>query len=531
MDESSTRRSRSFREGRGASMRAAMEPLERRVYLAGVVPVLGPATTDFTAQNPPSIAVSDVLLPNGNPEFRRTGVPTDLAIDGNGFFIVSHANGPKVDYTRDGAFSINSKNQLVNAVGQVVEGYTVNGKFKLQTDTLAPLTIPPLGFTAIAQATGTVSLTGTLNTSGTVATTGTVFNSMPLFVIGGGPVGTATTLQSLTGTSGGTLSLFGTVATTVTLAPTLGGNIQLPTQTLVVNSGTTVADFENFIINGVGIDTSPTAPGVAQAGASIQNDHSGSGQDLVITGNVGKVNTITLSNSDLAFANGSLGPISFYQTAQANGESVSTQLEVYDLLGNEVTLNINTVLVAESDTGTTWNYYVTSPNIEGGLTPLLSPAGTLSFNTSGQLSGNSLANVGVKLSRVDTGAATPQTISLDFSGVETSADTYSSVAEESQDGFPTGDFNGFAIGTDGVITAYYTNGDTETVGQIVLATFANKDGLIRRRYKEYSPSASSGPPMLSAPGTGSAGTIIWNSAPSIQPIKLLSDSGSRNIID
>lgn len=67
-----------------------------------------------------------VGMPNANVqtvfssgEMRYTGVKTDLAIDGSGFFEVQLANGATA-YTRDGEFHVNSQGQLVTKAGQKV---------------------------------------------------------------------------------------------------------------------------------------------------------------------------------------------------------------------------------------------------------------------------------------------------------------------------------------------------------------------------------------------------------------------------
>lgn len=56
--------------------------------------------------------------------FETSSQSTDLAIDGQGFFIVRNADG--VFYTRDGQFIIDDKGLLVNARGDRVQGYTLD---------------------------------------------------------------------------------------------------------------------------------------------------------------------------------------------------------------------------------------------------------------------------------------------------------------------------------------------------------------------------------------------------------------------
>ena len=58
---------------------------------------------------------------------QATGVSTDVAIQGNGFFAVKSSDGV-ISYTRDGAFSVDKNNNLITAEGQQVLGYpAVNG--------------------------------------------------------------------------------------------------------------------------------------------------------------------------------------------------------------------------------------------------------------------------------------------------------------------------------------------------------------------------------------------------------------------
>src|SRR5580700_6558687 len=66
---------------------------------------IGAITTDFTAG-----------------AIDSTGVNSNLAIDGSGFFVLNSAAGQQ--FTRDGDFSLNSNNQLVTSSGAFVQGYS-----------------------------------------------------------------------------------------------------------------------------------------------------------------------------------------------------------------------------------------------------------------------------------------------------------------------------------------------------------------------------------------------------------------------
>lgn len=101
--------------------------------------------------------------------------PSDLAIQGNGFFIVQGTGGQQL-YTRNGNFTPNSLNQLVTSTGQTLMGYGVDSNFNIQTTQLVPISIP-LGSTAVAKATQNVEMQGTLTPTGDVATTGAIIQS------------------------------------------------------------------------------------------------------------------------------------------------------------------------------------------------------------------------------------------------------------------------------------------------------------------------------------------------------------------
>jgi flagellar hook protein FlgE len=53
-----------------------------------------------------------------------SGVPTNMAIDGNGFFMVKDPVSGEPYVTRDGNFTVDANGYLVNSVGMRVQGYT-----------------------------------------------------------------------------------------------------------------------------------------------------------------------------------------------------------------------------------------------------------------------------------------------------------------------------------------------------------------------------------------------------------------------
>jgi flagellar hook protein FlgE len=100
---------------------------------------------------------------------------TDLAIEGDGFFIVQANDGSHV-YTRNGVFELNSENELVTDTGNRVLGYGVDENYHIITTEIVPVTIP-LGTEVVAEATTKVTVDGTLTPTGDVADAAQIIES------------------------------------------------------------------------------------------------------------------------------------------------------------------------------------------------------------------------------------------------------------------------------------------------------------------------------------------------------------------
>ncbi len=133
---------------------------------------LGSGPTDGSGgTNPRQIGlgtmVADITPDFGQGTIEISSNPTDMAIQGDGFFIVQGAEGDQL-YTRNGIFKMNSENQLVTITGHRLLGYGIDDNFQIQRTVLTPISIP-LGATAVAQSTGNAYLEGTLSPTGDLA--------------------------------------------------------------------------------------------------------------------------------------------------------------------------------------------------------------------------------------------------------------------------------------------------------------------------------------------------------------------------
>ena len=110
-----------------------------------------------------TVASIDTVFTQGN--LQSTGIATDVAIQGNGFFL--EKNGEKSYYTRAGAFSLDSEGTLVNpANGFRVQGWMarqIDGETVLQTAASTEDLIIPVGSKDPAKETTNVNFACNLN--------------------------------------------------------------------------------------------------------------------------------------------------------------------------------------------------------------------------------------------------------------------------------------------------------------------------------------------------------------------------------
>lgn len=447
---------------------------------------------------------------------KPTGINTDLAIEGDGFFIVER-NGSQF-YTRAGAFILNSQNDLVTESGDRVQGYLVDDEFNVIDGQIHDLNVP-LGTMTIAEATRSVTFNGNLNADGEVATAGSLTRFAALTA--GGPATAATLLTALDG------PLFA-VDDVITLSGGERGGKVMPDASFTVTATSTLADYGAFMMQALGIvpaggadATDPTFPGPEPGGFAVN-----AAGEMELTGNWGELNDIELEAADFTVVDGTgvakTNPFIPTKVNAATGESVRTTFIVYDSLGTELQIDMTMTLAYRDGNGTHWRSFLHSGDdtdlalhLESGdrgatVPPFaqeLSPM--VSFDNFGQLS--SLPQVNIEVDRLNTGALDPLQIALQFNqgadAVSALSDTggNSTIAAVYQDGSPLGTLSSFSVGDDGTITGGFTNGLTRSIGQVAIAKFTNSAGLVDAGNNLYSMGPNSGTALITTPldfGTG-----------------------------
>jgi flagellar hook protein FlgE len=181
----------------------------------------------------------------------------------------------------------------------------------------------------------------------------------------------------------------------------------------------------------------------------------------------------------------------------------STSLTVYDSLGSQHSATQYFVKNSPND----WSVYL---KIDG-ATVAGSPA-SLIFNNQGGLntvlsSGtDGIVPVGPTTTIAAATGAQEISIDLDFSDVTQYGSDFS-VSGLQQTGYATGRLSGINIDAEGIVSARYTNGQSQTLGKVALANVANPQGLSPQGDTVWGETYGAGDLILGEAGTASFGLM------------------------
>jgi flagellar hook protein FlgE len=186
--------------------------------------------------------------------------------------------------------------------------------------------------------------------------------------------------------------------------------------------------------------------------------------------------------------------------------SFTTGLTVFDGQGGQHTVNLDFLKTGSN----TWQVEaVSQPASDVSSTNGLVGSTTLTFDSNGALvSGGQLP---LTLNYTDTGLGS-QSIALDLggggsTGAATQFATASTVNSTTGDGGLPGTLTKVSVGTDGKVTADFSNGATRTIAQVAVATFPDPNGLTAASGNAYQATNQSGTFNLKQPQVGDAGSI------------------------
>ena len=291
---------------------------------------------------------------------------------------------------------------------------------------------------------------------------------------------------------------------------------------------------DGYLVNSTGLRLSGTMPATGSAPVPIFIDTSNmaprpTGSGLPVpTGLVLGLNIDSRENVPVTAAFSPTDPTSYNK---------STSATVYDTLGNAHQLGLFFVKVAQpvpplSPPTQDWQVY---SNIDGGTNsavtarvdaagnPLpidLMPPYTLTFDSSGKLSASidetgaasttaGLFNVSLSPGVVSS-ALVPMTFALNLESTTQYGNIFG-VNSITQDGYTSAQLSGLSVSKDGVVQGRYSNGQSKDLGQVVLTTFKNPNGLMSLGSNQWAETAASGQAQIGSPGAGGNG-ILQSSA-------------------
>ena len=129
---------------------------------------------DDPIQTGQGVNVSATSTDFSSGDVTATGIPSNMALTGNGFFVVQQANG-SLAYTRNGDFTTNTQGQLIAPSGALVLGYPAQSGVVSTSAALQPLNV---NSGSITPATATTSFSATTNLDSSAAV-GDTYNASP----------------------------------------------------------------------------------------------------------------------------------------------------------------------------------------------------------------------------------------------------------------------------------------------------------------------------------------------------------------
>ncbi len=205
-----------------------------------------------------------------------------------------------------------------------------------------------------------------------------------------------------------------------------------------------------------------------------------------------------------------------FNASDSTSYSATSSINVNDSLGGTHAVNVYFV---KSATGTnTWEAYATTGSpatpVTGGNVGANGDLGAVTFNSSGTLTsvtpvtGTGTSNTAFNFDIPDAakGGTAVQALTMSLAGT-TQYGATTGLVSSSQDGYASSNLTGFSVGSDGTLSGTYSNGKTQALGQIALATFANQNGLQDIGGNNYVQTLASGNANISVPGSTNHGSL------------------------
>ena len=434
-----------------------------------------------------------------------TGNPLDMAIQGNGFFVLKGNDSDSLSFTRNGAFQLDKEGYIVTATGDYLQGWDVNTdgtatsldlngtkKLQLPSDTGAPQMSNNIGIGVNLPADKDAYKVPTVGED-------------PWKVLQPTDL-TADKIQY-----GINRKLDGTLAA----APKDADFKQYFVNFDPKDSSTYHASTSQTIHDSLGgahtltyymIKMGPDAPGSNNTVWNVIPFVDGTPVDVAQQGKENPVvMTVPNGNSSVAGANF----FGFQVTFEPNGEfksQVPSKIELVNptvanpapgasVLTNSLREKLFGVNGDANNAGGSLgktDYYDLTFEIDTKTNPDKKPL----FKGNGSLH-----------TSIGQGVDPLQSVHISFTATQYGSSNFQVTGAPTNDGYATGILTGMSVDENGVIQCEYSNGRLLQIGKVAMADFANTQGLSKIGDTQWKQSISSGEAIAKEANTGSAGSI------------------------
>jgi len=422
--------------------------------------------------------------------FESTESNTDLAIEGDGFFMLKEIGNNTNFYSRAGAFRFDEDGYLVNPEGLRVQGKAFDpATNELVAGDPTDIVVQNVGLIP-AKVTDAMTLNSNLDAS-TVA--------IPAYMAATPGYTPATSASTTWGAMTITAATPGAAGNyTITFADATTGD----TAVLAGNTITITADFTN---------TSYTEAQMAALLASVP--------EVTVSGATGTaVNTAPATPAAVPALSGGADQIGTpatgiqFDPANTATYDYAASTQTYDTLGNPHL--VTTYFRKDAAAVNTWNWYWSAEDALGGPLGNIAgdaPEGQIVFTADGLLDTTIAGNGTGAIAAADLAWANGCTntgISITFD--TTQFNNASKVISQDQNGYTSGNLTDVTINNEGIVIASYSNGEQTRIANITLAKFTNPNGLELVGNNLFLASDNSGIPRIGLPGP-ELGKIFTNS--------------------
>ena len=426
-----------------------------------------------------------------------TGNPLDLAIEGEGYFVVS--GGQQLLYTRAGGFAVDADSILVDpSTGFRVQRIGSAGEadgFQIPGDSNVRI---PYDVAMPAQETANMALAGNLSADATFDNpqTNVIAANMAYTTAGGTLATKATVIENLdqfTGALGA-----GTAEINIS-GFDANGDALVAGLTFNVTAATTLGDLVDHLNNNVFVGAAATAT------ADLVN-----GKIVISDNDAGYSKTdLTLGYTPAVPGTDDLQMPGYFEVTTVGGEEVrSVNITIFDSQGGRHSF---TGAFVRTDTSNTWDMVLTA--VSGEVYEIAMDDRRISgitFNADGSYDGcASDAEFVITFAHDIT---SPQTIELEFGtegkwdGLTQFKGNSTAVAKE-QDGYEAGKLSSVSVNNEGIVIGSFSNGEKKDIATLQIALFQNTSGLESAGNGYFLPSANSGEPVATQALSGGAGSI------------------------